>query len=138
MREEKYKLIKIFPNIGANIGTIKYNWQWESMHGFDVSRWPEFFEKVKEPLMMTFDGKEMFEPTDIIFFMQNGMLYPISVFSAIRNLSIKYFSTPSLAKEYFNKLRFSEKHILEAIDNSRVLIDSKYINLEKFKKELGI
>jgi hypothetical protein len=144
MNEEKYKLLKDFnsPSYHIQKGVSKpecfgirifYN-----LNPGDCEIKKDWFEKVKEPIFVSFDGKEFFDGDDLVYRGDLSLMY-YRVRAAVEHPNIKFFSIPELAKGHLkkNKPKFSEQQILDAIEKA----GESYFDLtwmSELKKELGI
>jgi very-short-patch-repair endonuclease len=57
----KYKLIKDSPFCQWTLGTIKEDSEWQDLGSDYPKEWPSFFEPIKEPLFVTYDGVNIYE-----------------------------------------------------------------------------
>lgn len=136
MKQRKFKLIKKYPGLcdgieindeidEINDGQWPYRIVNENHEIFlsrnEVENWPEFWQKIKKPILFTEDGKELFEGDE--FWYVNVNDYSITYCNYIKNTYCKTknhkdFSTKELAEKWIeeNKPKWSDKSIIDFIN----------------------
>jgi len=152
---KKYKLIKSYPAYempleahqlyNANfIIKDRPNDYYEYTERY-FKNFPEFWEKVKEPLFITEDGHCMFDINNNVYGVLPKATWEIRIFNIMKCLSTsnkewKFFSSKEIAKTWIdeNKPSFSKKQIRDAINKHKHLDNNGYyINLN-IEKEFGL
>lgn len=118
----------------------------KSVNGID-SHSTENLEKVKEPIFVTEDGKEVYEG-DKFWFLWNsdnniwfGSCEPINTYGYTKNPKHILFHSHAAAEKYIdeNKPRFSKKQIEEAMQIKGISTHDQWlIDCREFKQKLGI
>lgn len=162
--EEIYKLIKQYPGSprlgavitdtnpvnGAKDSWFDINWCKPDYPSFKLGKdlhpenYPEFWEKVKEPLFVTEDGKEVFDYSQLVKIVTGEFNIQSVPAESIVSDNVKYkfvFSNLEAAEKWIeqNKPVFSRKQVLEAIDRWENMGFQKANELVlNLKKELGL
>jgi hypothetical protein len=110
MKIRKFKLIKEYPGSGE-LGKVLTN----ECEG--IENWSEYWEEIKEePILITEDGKELFEGDEYWFIDEEFIAYPNIVEDGCGGKKdYKYFSTKESAKKWIeeNKPKWSNKDMIE-------------------------
>lgn len=152
---KKYKLVKKYPSLPKNweVGMIvgqgdsnaiyatfspcSGNYSEVFLHYDEITRFPEFWEPMRELLFVTEDKVKIFKGDKFYYVAVLSDYYPncysgyAQEGSAV-NKAYKYFSTPEIAKKYIddNKSIYSKKQIRDILDlDSETYSDRKVIDL---------
>lgn len=131
-KEKRYKIIKGFPGLSIyNVGKIITE---DYLIFSDCSKWPEFFEEVKEKLFTTEDGVDIYKGDSC--FAVNRTTYSIQYGDYYGDFprELVYFANMPNAEKWIdeNKLIYSKKQIKNALKKiSNYYTDSFIIDLMK-------
>ena len=117
----KYKLIKEYPGspiLGTvHSGALLFNTTYGCLK---LELYPEFWEEVKEPILTTEDGVDLYEGDRVYFYINiitKSSILDTKLMSFPPSKDFKYFSTKEAAEDYvkLNKPVFSRKDLLDFI-----------------------
>ena len=106
----KYKLIKLYPG-SPPLNTIlikkRNGWyEWENGTSYantpdKIEPFPEFWEKLEQPVFITEDGVEMYDGQSCFTVFNNFKILPQDVFLGMKNyVGLKYFANKKAAENY--------------------------------------
>ena len=146
----KFKLIKKYPN-SPELGYIIEILPGTNMYFYNGSQicysdeYPEFWEEIKEPILTTEDGYEIFEG-DKVYFVEIGeyLHKGCEIVNSYKNNYIldkdfKFFKTKENAEKYIyeNKPEFSRKQILDALEYAKYT-EGLWVLTLKIKEKLQL
>ena len=139
----RYKLIKLFPGSPENIGDIIPTNEIYSAIFFGkdekIKDWPEYFELIKYPLFVTFDGVRIFENSTPIWRVDcdDFDMDCSRCDEVVSDYRFKYFSCEKSANEWIaeNMPKFSKKQLNDAIESIDLGL---FMWKNELKKELGL